>query len=73
MKICKMCPLRALKTFGKHGLQWVYELRCLVQHSMSLDGAVEQLSFVFVECDFEHYFEIRLFLYKHFAQAQLVK
>lgn len=48
----------------------MYELRCWLQHPVSLDGAVEQVSLVLVQCDFKHYFKIRLLLYKYFAQAQ---
>ena len=48
---------------GKHCLQRVHELQCLVQHSVSLDGGVEQLKFV-LKCGFfflKHF--IYLFIY----------
>lgn len=38
-------------------------------NSVSLDGAVEQLSLVACKGDFKHYSKIRLFSYEHFAQA----
>lgn len=41
--------------------------QCLVQHSVSLDGAVEQLSFGLVKCDFEHYFKIKIICIQTFC------
>ena len=45
---------------GKQGLRWVHELQYLVQHSVSLDGSVEQLKFV-LKCDF--FFEHFIYLF----------